>query len=308
MFDRIQKLRVSSHGSRATNRGLSLMEATMVIALVAVLTVLSLPAARSFFGSLATSGDGRCLISAALASARAIAAKEQRYAGIRFQQDLKGNQYIIFIVQDPALGAYFFRAVKGIEPVKLPDNIGVTDLTIVPAGQRNLANPAEPKEQYRLDEDVLTTAQKDQWLNEVWGLNDITTFSVIFSPAGKLVIHGVHVVNRDGITDYLSYPEVSFDDVFNKKAQVDARFNGADIYSLPEPGAGLFYQDDYWGDNTYLDFGLGPEPSRSCFVIYDKQQFEQARREGRAWSGYLYKLTDEMIFINPYTGTIINSR
>ncbi len=287
------------------------MEATMVIALVSVLTVLSVPAARSFFSSLATSGNARGLISAALASARAIAAKEQRYAGIRFQRDRKADQYIIFIVHDPYMNpsvtlASGFRAVKGLEPIKLPQNIGVTDFTIVPRAGRNLANP----KQYRLDENVLTPAQKDQWLKEDWGFNDITTFSVIFSPAGKLVIHGVRMRNRNGFRDTIANSFVSFDDIFNKIAQVDARFDGADLYSLPEPGAGMFYQDDYFGQSNsdYDDLGLGPEPSRNSFVIYDKQQFEQARREGRAWTGYLYQLVNEIVFINPYTGTIINSR
>ena len=130
-------------------------------------------------------------------------------------------------------------------------------------------------------------------------ITDTTTFSVIFSPAGKLVIHGVQVVNRDGITDYTSYPEISFDDVFNKIAQVDARFNGADLYSLPEPGAGMFYQDDY------ADLGLGAEFSRNGFVIYDRTDFYNINNAQEKYD-YLMKL--KPVFINPYTGTIINSR
>ena len=100
--------------------GVTLTEMTVVIAVVALLTVFGLPAIRAFFSSFETQGGTKAMISAALSSARAIAAKEQHYAGIRFQEDLYGHQYIIFIIQDPAIGAYFFRAVEGLESIKLP--------------------------------------------------------------------------------------------------------------------------------------------------------------------------------------------
>ena len=97
----------SSRRRPCRSSGLTLTEMTVVIAVVALLTVLSLPAVRSFFASLANSGNARPMISAALSSARAIAAKEQRYAGIRFQtaydpskSALDAPQYMIFIVYD----------------------------------------------------------------------------------------------------------------------------------------------------------------------------------------------------------------
>ncbi len=75
-----------------------------------------------------------------MASARAIASKEQCYAGIRFQKRYdptnpitQASQYIIFIIKenDKNLSGNLvngFRAVKGIQPIKLPDSIGVMDL------------------------------------------------------------------------------------------------------------------------------------------------------------------------------------
>ncbi|GAH37475.1 unnamed protein product, partial [marine sediment metagenome] len=208
-----------------------------------------------------------------MASARAIAAKEQRYVGVRFQKaydpegPLRAPQYMIFVVQDPALGAYFFRAVEGLEPIKLPDSVGVTDFTIVRGNDRNyLKNPANPKAQFRLNDQSFTFAQKDNWFSSASALTDITTFSIIFSPSGKMVIHGIRVTNRNGYSDTKSHEmNLSNDDIFNKKLQVDA-------------GIGMFYQDDYFGvlSNSYGDLGLGPEPSRRSFVIYEEEKFRQA--------------------------------
>ncbi len=286
---------------KSRQSGLTLMETTIVVAIVAMLTAFSLPAAQSLFDSMVVQGSGRAVISAALANARAIAAREQRYAGIRFQQayppidPLNAPQYMIFIIQDSAMGAWFFRAVEGTEPIKLPDDIGVMDLRIVT--NRNiqfLTNYAET----RIDDPLITPSQADSWIGNNVRLTDATTFSIIFSPSGKLVVHGIHIRNKHGQGDSASYG-ISSDDIFNKILQVDA-------------GIGMFYQDDYWnsGLNAYPDYGLGPELSRSSFLIYDREGFRQAYQMNppQAYSGYLQRLVlnNEIIYINPYTGTMIS--
>jgi hypothetical protein len=62
----------------------------------------------------------------------------------------------------------------------------------------------------------------------------------------------------------------------------------------------MFIQDDY----AYL--GLGAEMSRNSFIVYDTKKFKQAYNNGNAYSGYLNQL--KPIYINPYTGTIINEK
>jgi len=264
--------------------GITLMEMIVVIATAALLAVFGLPAIRTFVGSFESQGSTKVMISAGLASARAIAAREQRYAGIRFQneytEDDKGCQYMIFIVHDfDKTGlANGFRAVDGIEPIKLPDTVGVMDLRIVT--NRNVVSPANSQE----------TQLDDILINEDHELTDTTTFSIIFSPSGKLVIHGIWVRNRDGEGDSPSYTNLSNDDVFNKKAKVDA-------------GIAMFYQDDYFGSSN-PDLGLGPEASRRSFVIYDRTVFEKVD-ENKRWSDYLEDL--DFIYINPYTGRMISA-
>ena len=234
--------------------GLTLTETIVVISIVAVFTVLGLPAIRAFVRSIESEGGTKAMISASLSSARAMAAQKQRYAGVRFQNkyqpDGKGCQYMIFIVQDPKIMAYGFRAVEGIAPMKLPDSVGVMEVV-------------------GCDSDI----------DDATKLANKTTFSVIFSPSGKLVIHDVQTRNRNGQTN-----NSSKDDIFNTQSNV-------------QNGIGMFYQDDYPSD------GFDKESSRNSFRIYDKTVFDKVNPLTR-YTDYLRTL--DVIYINPYTGTIIN--
>lgn len=279
---------------RYKQSGRTLVEMTVVITAIVLLGSFGLPAIRAFLDSFESGMGARPVISAAMASARAIAAKEQRYAGIRFQKayhpdgPLAAPQYMIFIVQDPSIGAYFFRAVEGLEPIKMPDNLGVMDLNIVT--NRKVSNPVN-SQQVRLDDPVLGG---DALIDDYFELSDTTTFSIIFSPSGKLVIHGVRIRNRDGRTEATEIPNISMDDIFNTLTKI----------ANPVNPFGMFLQDDYFG-GSYPNYGVGPEPSRRAFVIYDRREFKRAYQQGQAYSGYLWKLIPDAIYINPYMGTMI---
>jgi hypothetical protein len=262
------------------------------------------------------------MISSALTSARAIAAKEQRYAGIRFQiagfhgnsaisnvenldRLMKASQYMVFIVHDPddrsrapdgTNLASGFRAVEGIEPIKLPDSIGVMDLKHL--DKSDTVSPADPVPDYLMIVD-------DDQIEEAWILRDTTSFSIVFSPQGKLVIHDVRVRNRDGVTEIKGQTTVrSLDNVFNTRNRV----SGYDKYRVPAndyyiPEAGMFVQDDY------LDLGLYHELSRRSFIVYEKEKLQEAYGLDKPYSGYLAELElNQEIYINPYTGTMINSQ
>ncbi len=72
-----------------------------------------------------------------------------------------------------------------------------------------------------------------------------------------------------------------------------------DIFNSPDNitnfNTGMFIQDDY------AELGLGEESSRNRFVIYDRTLFDKMNKAERF--GYLNGL--EVIYINPYTGTMI---
>jgi hypothetical protein len=224
----------------------------VVVSIVAVFTVLGLPAIRAFIRSVESGSSARAMISAALSTGRAIAARQQHYAGVRFQNkyqpDGKGCQYMIFIVHDfNETGlANGFRAVEGIAPIKLPDSVGVMEV-------------------------VNGDGEIDD--NPSGELTNKTSFSVIFSPSGKLVIHPVRVNNS-----------ASKDDIFNTLSNV-------------QNGIGMFLQDEPPGTGD-----LHEETSKNSFIIYDKTVFEKVDKTFR-YTNYLKDV--DVIYINPYTGTMI---
>lgn len=241
--------------TKTRQSGLTLTEMIVVVSIVAMFTVLGLPAIRAFINSVESEGGAKAMISASLSSARAMAAQRQHYAGIRFQNkyqpDGKGCQYMIFIVQDANLFdnsgiqvVYGFRAAEGIEPIKLPDSVGVMEVV---SGDGDIDD------------------------NPSGEVTDKTTFSILFSPSGKLVIHEVQVLRKN-----------DYDTVFNNPS------------SLVNP----MFEDDY---NNVPPFEK--ELSKNSFIIYDKTIFEKLNLL-RRYTDYLKYL--EVIYINPYTGTIIN--
>jgi Tfp pilus assembly protein FimT len=116
------------------------MEILVVVSIMAVLMGISIPAAKSLMASFESGTGARQLINAALSNARAIAVREQTYAGVRFQEDATGHTYIIFIVHDPAAtgDAEGFRAVTGRKPMKLPEDVTVPKASVVFSPQGKL--------------------------------------------------------------------------------------------------------------------------------------------------------------------------
>lgn len=279
--------------TKSRQSGLTLVEMTTVVAIVALLTAFALPVIRTFFDSLGSAGSVKGMISAALASARAIAAKDQRYAGVRFQkayhEDDQDSQYMILIVNEEPrkMGnlTIGFRAIEGIQPIKLPGSIGVMDLIV---RTNHGASPAAAQSTSdRLiaigDLDDTNPVNLDPSGRNIY-VTDTTAFSIIFSPTGKMVLHDVRTRNRDGDFRPVNLNN-SMDDVFNSPVNIETN------------NTGMFVQDDY------AHLGLGGESSRNRFVIYDKIEFD--KMNGNTRYSYLYSL--DVIYINPYTGTIVSA-
>jgi len=260
--------------AKTKNNGFTLVEIMVVVAIIVLFAGLSLPGIRALVGSFEIQGGTRTMIAAALSSARAIAAKEQRCAGVRFQyaynadnpDDVLGtSQYMIFIIHDETKTGLTdgYRAVEGIEPIKLPDSAGVMDLRI---------------------NDTQINSNGD--INSADELRDTTTFSIIFSPNGRIVMRPVWVRNRDGEPKPTNLNS-SRDDIFN--SEVNIRVNNT----------GMFVHDDWPLD------GLKEETSRNRFIIFDKNELAKVMI-GRRWSGYLESLSLAPVYINPYTGSMIS--
>jgi len=254
--------------------GFTLTELITVIAIIVLLVAIGVPAAREVLESFESSVSVRHLIGAALGSARAIAVREQAYAGVRFQQDMEGNQYMIFIVNDPDVGPLIpgnlgCRAVAGRKPMKLSRSIGVMDLKVKAYYDDSI--PVEVE----IDIEGVDDAASNGNIAQPEQLTDTTTFSILFSPAGKLVLHTLKVAHSSIGAD-----------IFNTETNV-------------ENGIGMFIEDE----NGNPVPGLQIELSRNHFVIYNKNELDSVDAESR-WTDYLQYL--EVVYVNPYTGQIIN--
>lgn len=275
------------YGRAHRTTGLTLIEMTLVVATMALLAGFAVPAVRALMNSFQTQSGVRSMIEAAMSSARAMAMSRQNYVGIRFQklclaQDpadplknlFNAPQYMIFITHDEPKKtglANGFRAIEGLEPIRLPATMGVMDLSLV---------------------------NRDDTIDQLVELNDATTFSIVFSPSGKVLVHPVRVRNSDGVyrpRNDAGSLQVSSDDVFNS-------IDNICLYQQ-----GLFVQDDYPGRSgtNPLEFGLDEENSRTSLVIYEQSLLRAAYGSQTPWSGYLARLAAETLYVSPYAGNLI---
>ena len=275
-------------------QGVTLIELLVVVTIIALLTAVGMPAFRALSTAFESGDSVERMINATLAAARALAIQDQRYVGVRFQKalnpdPLKASQYMILIERDAMSTGIEsgFKAVQGLKPVKLPDSVGVMDLNVATEPRDIIWPEQSPYQSIDLESD-----DPDALLDEASELWDVTTFSIVFSPQGHLVVHGVRVRNSEGRMD--SDTPVSVDDVFNTLGQVQA-------------GVGQFCQDDYFDDDgSDVISGVGPEASRLSLVIYQTVPFMNAFQRGAAWTGYLHTL--QRRYGNRYTGALIQSK
>lgn len=251
--------------------GFSLIELIVALGIIAALAAIAIPSIKAMQKSFDSTG-AESMIGAALSTARTIAIKEQKYAGVRFQKAYTPDnssipdmpQYMIFIVKDYDTKHHMenlFRVVPGYKPIKLPANTNITDMHV----------------------DDVNFAGDDK-INDPCELTDATTFSILFSPVGKLVNHEIRVRNKAGEANPSTPVDSDHDDVFNS---TDNIINN---------NLGLFVQDDDPG------LGLYKEQSRKKFKIYDSDKLKKMDKDKR-YTNYLKEL--KFICLNPYTGEII---
>lgn len=269
--------------------GLTLIEMTLVVATMALLAGFTMPAVRALMNSFQTQSGVQSMIEAAMSSARAMAMSSQNYVGVRFQklclaEDpadpfknlFNAPQYMIFIMHEEPkkIGlANGFRAIEGLEPIRLPATMGVMDLSLV---------------------------NSDASIDQLVELNDATTFSIVFAPSGKVIVHPVRVRNKDGVYRPRN-------DAGSLQASPDDVFNSIDNICLYKQGR--FVQDDYPGRSgtSALELGLDEENSRTSLVIYEQSALRAAYGSQTPWSGYLGRLAAETLYVSPYAGNLIST-
>lgn len=254
--------------------GYSLVELLVVMSIVGLLAGIGLTTVKGVLKSFESSDRVRGMVSAALSNARVMAIAKGKYAGVRFQRNADGQQYMIFIEQDSGVGPgdvllsgmAGFRAVTGRNPIRLPSGGSVMDLKV--KTDYTILNS------YTTEIDVISDLHIDQDSK----LLDAEIFSVVFDKTGKLVFCHLRV----GFT----------------------ATDGGDIFNTSATGTGMFLEDECDSvADVFVVEGLQLELSRNNFVIVDRNEFDSVPA-GERWSKYLQYL--KPVYINPYTGELID--
>jgi hypothetical protein len=214
---------------------------------------------RALTGTVQT-GAAETALKSIFASVRAEAASRGHVVGVRIQQDANGITYGVIVhpaeaaLQDPNGRYVVFTAPAGREPIRFAQGVELA------AGTMDVSTPAVG--------DVSLTAN----------LKDNTTFTVLFSPTGQVVVKRVLVTQRDNTMDSVFYDvnDDLRDPVVPRLLRADSR--------LPAP----------WGQS---------EITQNSLWIYN----QVTRRETGAqpWANYLrQQAANAFVRINPYTGQL----
>ena len=245
--------------------------------------------------SFQSEGGAVSMINAALNSARTMAVSRQRYVGVRFQKlctstdpadPLKGlmdaPQYMIFIVHEEVKNnggvGDGFRAMEGLEPIKLPPTDGRHGIELDHAVTRKSTSPSN-----------CATRRRSPSCSR---------------PSGKLIMHNVRVRNADGVYRPDNAAGAA-EDVHGRHVQL-----GREHLPGQQAGACSSRTTISRGRTTQaddLDYGLGEEPSCTSFVIYEPPQLRMVYDQKTAWTDYLSRLAAKAFYVSPYTGDLISS-
>ena len=259
-------------------RALTLPEVLTALTIVVVVGAVVLPVSRALNEALRGAANTQAIVSTVLQNARAIAIRDGKYAGVRFQTDNTGRQYGIYIdhVEQGISGSsdsftVYYKAVEGRKPIPLPEGMALTDMVV---GSFN--SPIYNDRTFR-------NLEETDILNEA-AMTDTTSFSVIFDSKGRLAKVVCRMRNRQG--KYLPNDGGSGGDsndkIFNSEVNVDL-------------GLAQFVQDDYG------NLGLGAELSRVQLKIFDKNKYNQIETAGEKFN-YLDGL--DWLNVNQYTGKL----
>ncbi len=259
--------------------GFTMVELLTVMAIIAVMALLVLPGFTKMISSN-KEGAAQNLIRSALVEAQVHAAQTQKYAGIRFQFDkngwAKGRQYLVLIEN---ITGTEYRAAPNAKPVALPEGIGVIDYSMI---------TQNPSNQTQINTNNYNLSDND---TDQYGLLGSTTFSIIFSPTGQLVVKNLYVTWWD-----------ADDQVFNNEYNVNLVSSPGD---LPPPL--LYYDNNYanWINITDSVPWCVYEPSAKGLYIFEVNKMLQEVSADTRWTDYIGTVDVKPVLINMYTGTII---
>ncbi len=303
--------------------GFTLVEMLVVAAIVGILLALAVVSLRALGGGV-QEGAARTTLKTVLASARADAASRGHVVGVRIEQyrypcpvDSLRNALGARTrhAEDGATYAVIVYPLRVASPQTWAMLLGPSPTAAWQAAlgavQEDLFVAAPNREPVRFPAGVELAAGGEVWVNRD-GDSDVddadadlsltnylaasTTFTILFSPTGQIVIRPVAVIqrhNRDSIFYGPDYIQPNPGDL--------GRIRDLDPRTHPENTAPMLLWDDRTPAPTVPAAWL--RWSQNALWIYE----QNARKEAgaRPWSTYLKgKGKTAQVLINPYTGQL----
>jgi type II secretory pathway pseudopilin PulG len=242
----------------------TLIELTIVMAIIIILAAISIPALSNMTAGASTNA-ARTMLRSAFSSARAKAAASQAYVGVRFQQTDEGKTYAVFVEPVPEQTASFLvlQATSQTEPIALPDGV-----ELIP----NMDGIASPDD-YMADH-----------------LKELTTFTVLFAPDGRIIRKRVQVRRRTFPSDPRMY-----DVIFNNPQDP----NVADYLLLEDRYLPL---DDPTTEPPVDNYN---EISQVSLMIYEQEKRKNAGQT--PYTGYVRAQALRQ-HLNVYTGDLVRGQ
>jgi len=277
---------------RRYKAGFTLIEMLVVVMIIAIMISLVMPATNSLIQSHRES-SAQNLVRSALAQAQAYAVKERKYAGLRFQLDGAGRQYMILVEAKAItiLNAFgpgtlyqlqnLYTPVDNISPMVLPEGIAVLaayrnpwEIDFIPDDGDGIVGPGD-------GDDILDADE----------LAESMTFCILFNPSGQLVMSSAQCGPRISLADY---PSMAIDkDLYNTDTG-DTIFNN-NPNQIPPNGLPLP------GDVIQPGF-TNVKSSQSGVYFIERNKLEEIPEEERM--DYI-RYTLKPSLLNMYTGELI---
>jgi len=247
--------------------GFTLVEMLVVVAIMAIMLAMAVPSIPGMLRSNKMA-SAKNTIKSTLGQAQAYAAATQKYAGVRFQQANNGRQYLVVIEHR---GDYEFTAIPNAKPAALPVGIALISGVIDIISNDDLKN--DSLRNYDPDDPALC-------------MENLNTFSIIFSPTGQLVVKNVEVVSS-GIG----------------RGMIFGTYNSTVLY-LPSDGRYRLLSHDQTDSADWCN----NENSTAGLYFYEVGAMGEVRA-GLRYSEFINRHVGnnsvERIMINIYTGGVI---
>jgi len=233
--------------------GFTLIEMLVVVSIIAIMISLVMPAGSSMIQSHRMS-SAQNLIKTALTQAQAYAAKERKYAGIRFQLDGGGQQHLILVESKQIV-------ITDSNGRGVPyNNYNVMDLYVPVDNVLPMMMPTGTLVLNANYEDIDLPLSQDGIIED-FELDAAATFVVLFNPSGQLVKKPAQCGPRV-VDPGIPVAQLTYDAYANQLDLVIAGF------FIPPPSEGLPLP----GDEIILPTAL--KYSQTGLLLYKQNELE----------------------------------